>query len=168
MRSALIVVLSSVVGTGFNLLYSKGIDPFRPLPPSASSHGRGATQGSQGAYTPSSQFVHISLEEAYERFETGAALFVDARMDKEYVKSRIPGALHLPPQAFEKGRPDVMDFIAADASVEVVLYCNADDCPLAEETARHLIEYGITNFVIFTGGWDEWVAAGHPIDEGAP
>lgn len=167
-RAALVVILSGALGVGFNFLYSKGIDPFRPLPPKAAPPvpSNASENPGDGAHATNHGFDEITIDQALEKFESGMAVFIDARMDKEFDKSRIPGALHLPPHAFERGRPEVLNYIPTDGSMEVVLYCNAFDCPLAEETARHLLHYGITNFVIFTGGWDEWVAAGHPVEVG--
>ncbi|GAB4316256.1 MAG: hypothetical protein Kow0059_08720 [Candidatus Sumerlaeia bacterium] len=163
LRCLLVMVLSAAAGTGFNLLYPRGINPFRVLPPPSPSRQTPDLSSPATEQAAPSEFPLIGIEEAYRLFQEGGAIFLDARHDPEYRRGHIPGAFHLPPYAFEKGRPDALDFLPHEG-VEIVLYCNGPDCPLAEETARFLTEYDYRNFVIFHGGWEEWAAHQYPAE----
>jgi rhodanese-related sulfurtransferase len=103
-----------------------------------------------------------------ELYEAEAYVFVDARNDESFSKGHIPGA-HL----FDHYRPErtidaVMD--VCSTAQRIVVYCYGKDCTDSELAAQHLVRLGVDRALIgvYVGGFQEWQAAGLPVDAGAP
>ena len=46
----------------------------------------------------------------------------------------------------------------------IVCYCESVTCDNSENLVRELGLMGYTNVLVYRGGWEEWVAAGNPVD----
>lgn len=114
----------------------------------------------------------FTVELFHELWATQSAVILDARMREQYVAGHIPAAWHLPVEAFNAGLPEAVlvlnDMQAADPNIQVVIYCDGGDCHASELVGSKLMQYGIEQVFVFEGGFDAWVQAGHPIEEGEP
>ncbi|MEK6794277.1 MAG: rhodanese-like domain-containing protein [Spirochaetota bacterium] len=104
----------------------------------------------------------IHLKEAKLLFESGEALFIDARSQEEYNQSHIAGSLYI-------GADDSPKKIKAQAELlkgkVLVTYCHGVGCHLSDKTAFNLFDAGYRKIAIFFGGWPEWTQASLPIEK---
>jgi rhodanese-related sulfurtransferase len=104
--------------------------------------------------SPDSPVKEIPLTEAWEKYETGAALFIDARSPEDFRAGHIKGAVSLPNQAFDEVFPEVVEQI--EKSGQLVTYCDGNECILAQALARKLYELGFQNVSYLVNGWTSW------------
>ena len=103
----------------------------------------------------------ISRETADSLFQTGSALFVDARHAFDYKAGHIRGAISLPLAEFDT-RKAILDSIPKDRLM--VVYCDGAECNSSIELSVRITKEGFTDVRIFFGGWREWVAANLPTE----
>jgi rhodanese-related sulfurtransferase len=109
---------------------------------------------------------HITVARAFSLFESGQAVFVDARIEQDYLFGHIPNAAFLPISAFETGFPDRVKY-QMDPDAITVVYCSGgDDCEAAEDVAIELRAAQFTSLYILHDGMPGWVACGHPVQQG--
>ncbi len=104
----------------------------------------------------------LKLAQAYELFQKGQSLFVDARTPEEYAELHIAGAVNLPPQEVEKPNNPAMGDIAKER--QIVVYCAEAHCDIALKVAEKLQALGFTQVAAFLGGFKAWDEAGYPVD----
>ena len=99
---------------------------------------------------------------AGKRLLDQGALFLDARPRDFWRMSRIPGALSLPEEDFERA------FQEAEARLRrasaIVVYCSGYGCEASHLVARKLRERGFAA-AILDEGLPAWQDAGLPLDE---
>lgn len=114
----------------------------------------------------------ISLADAIRLFESGEAVFVDAREADEYALGHIDGALSLDPLAFEQEFPLLQEQL--EGAKTIVTYCDGEFCELGRELAEQLKGMGLQDVRVFKNGWTLWrdqglpTATGNPASEQAP
>ena len=106
----------------------------------------------------------IALEKAKELWDTGAAIFLDAREPLDYVAGHIGNALNLPALAFEKHFGEVAPMLTPE--IQVVVYCDGKECELSHRLANSLHQLGYTNVHMLFHGWTTWKEAGLPTEQG--
>ena len=104
----------------------------------------------------------LNLAQAYDIFQKGQALFVDARSPDEYAEMHIPGAVNLPLELLEK--EGVKALTGAPAEREMVVYCGMLSCNAALKVAEKLESLGFKRLSVFLGGFRAWDEAGYPAD----
>lgn len=102
----------------------------------------------------------IPLGRAWELFENGAVLFVDARLPDEYAKGHIYGALNLPWQAVDHYFAEAAQRLEGPQTI--VAYCDGEGCDLSHELALFLLAMGFERVRVLDNGWPLWQAAGLP------
>ena len=107
----------------------------------------------------------VSLKEAKEAHANGDALFVDARDAAFYEEGHIPGAVSLPLQDFEMVFPRLQEQLLA--APRVITYCDGASCEMSVELTEKLLFEGFVQVEIFTGGIQQWKAAGQPVVAGS-
>ncbi|MBI4871187.1 MAG: rhodanese-like domain-containing protein [Candidatus Riflebacteria bacterium] len=105
----------------------------------------------------------INLAQAKRLYDSGSAVFVDARTNVEYEVGHLPGAL---PDLTLEGAATARRRLEPYPGKVVVTYCHGTDCHLSDKAAETLFEWGFTRVCIFFGGWDEWRTAGYPVETG--
>lgn len=108
--------------------------------------------------------VLIHLPEAADLFESGQAVFIDARTPEEFEDGRIAGAMNVP--LFDPGSDMIWESLGLPREALIVAYCSGDLCQDSLILARRLIRRGWPNIRVYSGGWDEWNAAGLPVLRG--
>lgn len=107
-----------------------------------------------------------TLEWVVAAYEQGTAFIVDARPLHEYVESHIPGAYHLPFEAFLKGQPAVLDLLPQE--FPIIIYCGGGDCDASHKVQEMLTNYGYVELHVFEPGYPAWIEAGLPTEQGEP
>jgi rhodanese-related sulfurtransferase len=101
---------------------------------------------------PASEMV--SVTQAREWGEN--AIWVDARLDHEFARDHVLGALPLNEDRWNELLPQ---FLAAwSPEKKVVIYCSSEGCNASREVARRLRkEAQLPNVFVLEGGWEEWL-----------
>jgi len=90
----------------------------------------------------------ISAEQALERLQEGATVFIDVRDGGSYRRAHIPGASNI-------GDHNIGDFVArSDKSEPVIVYCFHGNSSLGG--AAHLLEQGFAEVYSMSGGFAAW------------
>ncbi|RJP67238.1 MAG: rhodanese-like domain-containing protein [Ignavibacteriales bacterium] len=105
----------------------------------------------------------IKLNQALKLYNSGRALFVDARDKWDFADGHIKGAINIPEYSFDKSNP-VLKSIPKNKTI--ITYCGGDDCEMSEKLAEYFYELGYKKVFIFFGGWNEWKAANYPTETG--
>lgn len=103
----------------------------------------------------------VSFKEAKEAYETSSALFVDARDPDFYNQEHIPGAVSLPVREFELFFPVLKEQLWN--TPRIITYCDGANCEMSVELTEKLLFAGLEYVEIFTGGIQQWKAAGQPV-----
>jgi rhodanese-related sulfurtransferase len=104
----------------------------------------------------------ISRDEAWSFFQSGSALFVDARHDFDFKLGHIKGAINVPLKDYEL-RKSALGSTPPDRVI--VAYCDGAECNSSIELSVKLMKDGYSNVKIFFGGWREWEAANLPVEK---
>lgn len=147
-----VIIIAAAVLTGFciNLVHPRGYEPI-------SKEQRSLRK-----------VVFISAEEARLKLDSEKGVFIDTRSAQEYAAGHIPGALNIPAHPESISMSKVRDhFKKLGGPVELVLYCDGDNCSSSEVLARRLFGMGYQRHLyIITGGYPEWIGSDYPVDEG--
>ncbi len=104
----------------------------------------------------------LNLAQAYEIFQKGQALFVDARSAEEYAELHIPGAVNLSRERLDQEGTRAVAGIPTDR--ELVVYCGLSSCEAALRAAEKLQSIGYSRVQVFMGGFRAWDDAGYPAE----
>jgi rhodanese-related sulfurtransferase len=97
---------------------------------------------------------------AKEIFDSGHALFVDARSRDIYEEGHIRGAASLPVGQFSEAiEPFKTTY---PTSTPIVTYCSVQECNDSHKLAQLLFMEGYTDISIFIDGYPGWKAEGYP------
>ncbi|MBW1960774.1 MAG: rhodanese-like domain-containing protein [Deltaproteobacteria bacterium] len=100
------------------------------------------------------------VEAAKMLFDSGKALFVDARPPAAYEEGHIRDAVSLPYTRFDK---EIEKFINKyPLSTEIVVYCSGRNCKDSHKLAQLLYAAGFQNIKIFIGGYPAWKEKSYP------
>lgn len=86
--------------------------------------------------------------------------FLDARDAADYNAGHIQGAINIPYHDLEKYR-DKLNALPRDQVY--ITYCSSA-CDVSIDMAYAMAKMGFKKVYIFHGGWDEWKAAGYPVN----
>jgi rhodanese-related sulfurtransferase len=120
------------------------------------------TQGEQRLQKELQGIKTLNLAQAYEIFQKGQALFVDARSAEEYAELHIPGAVNLSRERLDQEGARAVAGIPADR--ELVVYCGMSSCEASLRAAEKLQSLGYSRVQVFMGGFRAWDDAGYPAD----
>ena len=95
-------------------------------------------------------------------YDTGLAVFVDARAKDMYDQGHIAGAVSWPMQEFEA---QIEAFLKKyDPATPVVTYCSGRECDDSHKLAQLIISLGYTDVKVFVDGYPGWISKGYPIE----
>lgn len=106
----------------------------------------------------------IPLDQAKKLWESGGAVFIDAREPADFAAGHIGNALNLPVQSFAQHFGELAPVISS--GLPLVLYCDGKECDLSHRLAANLRQQGQTNVHILFNGWTAWREAGFPVTPG--
>jgi rhodanese-related sulfurtransferase len=104
----------------------------------------------------------ISLSEAWNLYQSGDAVFVDARHEFDFRLGHITGAINVPLREYEVKKALLSGF---PKNKLIVAYCDGAECNSSIELSVKLMQDGYTDVKIFFGGWREWEDANHPTEK---
>src|SRR4030067_2733271 len=151
LRQALwIVFLAVVAALIYNWLRPNGISLMGAWSPKILEGGVVAPP----SYDQTVDAPVVNLSEAMAAFNSGQAIFLDARKKADYEAGHIQGALRCFLEEYDVDFPLVRDQLPKEALI--VTYCDGDECELSLFLARNMLQEGYTSVKIFFGGWQEW------------
>lgn len=156
-----IFVFSALVALIYNSVYPKGIPLIRHRV------RVGDTLVIRPVEQPSDTHVAskvLGLEETFRAYQSGEAVFLDARPRSEFEKGHISGAFSLPEYKFDEVYFTISELLAIE--MYLIVYCQGEDCDESMIVSQRLLEMGYKRVDIFLGGWPEWENAGHPVEKG--
>jgi rhodanese-related sulfurtransferase len=101
----------------------------------------------------------MAAEDAFQLFDAGEAIFIDARDQAIFATRHIEGAMNLPPS--REVAQDIASLSAADP--QIVVYASRESQRQAGVVADKLLETGFTKVFILHGGLEGWVDRGFPV-----
>ena len=102
----------------------------------------------------------VNLEFSKYHFDTGSAIFIDARDSEDYEAGHIQNAINIPYDYYEEYE-DLIDGL--DDEGIYIIYCSGEECSLSIDLADYLYtDKLIDKLLIFEGGWPQWRDAGYP------
>ena len=104
----------------------------------------------------------VTRDQAQAYFDSGKALFIDARHEFDFKLGHIRGAISIPLSIYQTKRA-VLDSIPKNQLL--VAYCDGAECNSSIELSVKLAKEGYTDVKIFFGGWREWMESNLPIDK---
>jgi len=153
----LLLGLALLAAFTINFLSPKGIALF------------GEWDTSKGVITPRSKddvVVHdLEIQDVKvvkEIYESGKALFLDARSRDLYKDGHIKGAISLPVGQSEQLIDSFRE--TYPTSQLIITYCTGRECDDSHELAHHLFDAGYTNVSVFIDGYPAWEEEGYPIE----
>ena len=156
-QAGVVIVLGFIIAFAGNAISVNGINPFRKVA-DVPVVGENNDAGTEGIRV-------IGIERMREIVESGG-MVIDARTPGEYEDGHIPSAILLDYYEMARYLDDVLSLI--EPGGEITLYCTGPTCEDSELLARELYAMGYTNILVFKGGYEEWVAAGLPVETGSP
>ena len=102
----------------------------------------------------------VSRDELRAKLEGGDVVLVDALAPMSFARSRLPGAINLPPDWVAERAPRRIP----DRATEIVVYCSDVDCDSSVVVAQRLLELGYERVGHYAGGKRDWVEAGLPLE----
>lgn len=99
----------------------------------------------------------VDLSETKRLVDSGEAMILDARPLEKYGEGHIPGAFSCPVATIEQSLPETLPMLIPD--LPVLVYCTGKECDESMILGTRLIAEGITNVLIFVGGYAEWTDA---------
>jgi rhodanese-related sulfurtransferase len=104
-----------------------------------------------------------SAETAKNYYDSGTAVFLDARSPEDYGQGRIKGAVSLPVGEFDNLFPELAN--KYDLDTFFVAYCSGRYCEDGHVLARKLFEKGYFEVSVFIDGFPAWESLGYPIEK---
>lgn len=108
------------------------------------------------------RFLTISTEQAYKFYNSGKAVFIDARDQWDFADGHIPGAINIPEFSYE---PDDSTANSIDKNQRYIIYCHGNDCDVALRLAKELKKLKFKNLLIYSNGWAAWTSAGYAVEK---
>ena len=107
-------------------------------------------------------YREISFEQAQILFESGKALFADARPLIAFESGHIQGAVHMDPHALDQWADQLIAGYPSDQPI--VTYCEGPRCSLSRELAEKLTWLGFEEVYYLSDGWDMWQEHHMPVN----
>jgi rhodanese-related sulfurtransferase len=156
----IIVIIGSCIGLAVNVVRTSGSSGL-PLGTPWPDNRKIRQLETPPSYQPGDSL--LTVEQAYNLYLSGKAVFLDAREAGEYKEGHIKGAINMPFEQWDTYWESVKPKL--NATTEIVAYCGGLDCELSLFETRELKRLGYQNAYIFFGGWLKWQDAKLPIDK---
>jgi len=148
-EAGMLLLVAAALGFIYTAATEKGM--FAHLPPVPPSQ-------TGGLLAP----AMISRDQAQAYYESGTAVFVDARHEFDFKLGHIRRAINIPLRMYET-KKSILDAIPKNRLL--IAYCDGAECNSSIELSVKLAKDGYTDVKIFFGGWSEWTASNLPTDK---
>jgi rhodanese-related sulfurtransferase len=162
-----IIAAAFVVGLLHNAVRGQSIPLIQDVQPVQTvRHGNGGDgdlkDNPVGSASQSLPDGAVSVDQVAALLEAGEAYVIDARGTEAYNEGHIPGSINVPYDRLSEYYGLVTATVPTDA--KVICYCWSPTCDFSDQLATELKIMGYTDVTVFTGGWEHWQQAGHPVE----
>jgi len=106
--------------------------------------------------------TELSLNQVYQVYRAGNAVFIDTRSETEFRNGHIRNAVNVPSAAT---REEIMNFLhVLEKDEEIIVYCSSKHCDSARRLAGLIKYIGYKKVNVFTDGFDMWREHSFPIE----
>lgn len=98
----------------------------------------------------------VDIEAAKYLYDSGKAVFLDARGQHSYDRGHIKGAYVVQHHELAKDTEKYKEMFKGKV---VVTYCSGASCRMSDKLAAAFFNSGFKNVAIFFGGWSQWTTA---------
>ena len=153
----LLVVMAVIAALGVNYLSPVGISFFGQWDTS-----KGTISAKAKDDIIVDEYVIDSVQAAREIYESGKAVFVDARTPEDYLAGHIKGAVSIPVNDFDEAIRPFVEVYPLDTVI--IAYCSGRTCDDSHRLSQLLVDYGYVNVSVFIDGFPAWQAEGLPVE----
>jgi rhodanese-related sulfurtransferase len=82
------------------------------------------------------------------------ATIVDCRLESNFRRGHVPGAISIPITANSAERAQILAGVPTDRLL--IVYCQSETCPWSKQMAGDLLFRGFRRVAVFPGGWVQW------------
>jgi len=132
------------------------------------NHGNGGEEETSGtAVVTAAELPEgaVTVDQVKALFDGGAVHIIDARAPEAFAEGHIPGAINVPYDRLPEYYEEFAATVPTDA--KIICYCWSPTCDFSDQLATELKIMGYTDVAVFTGGWEDWQEAGHPVESAA-
>ncbi len=130
-----------------------------PAPASAPDAAAQAPPDAHSGIDPNGPKIEqIAVADARARLDAGSAIFIDMRAGSDYAAGHIPGALTITSRDLETRLQ------ALPEGAVIIAYGDATRPDSGQRGAQIFIELGYPTVIAMEGGFQDWQAAGHPVE----
>lgn len=123
---------------------------------------KGTISAKSGDDAVTDEYVIDNVNAAWNIYESGTAVFVDARSFKDYMDGHIKGAVSIPVDEFDEAIRPFAERYSLDTVI--IAYCSGRTCDDSHRLSQLLVDYGYPNVSVFIDGFPAWQAEGLPIE----
>ena len=162
-----VIAAAGIAGVVHNAVRARPLQLIPNSPPVATAGvAQANTEPGAHAAAPEAAVPADALDAAAMKalVDEGTVFVLDARAPRAYAEGHIPGAINIPYDRL----PEYLEQLQAEVPIDalVVCYCWSPTCDFSDQLAAELRFMGYSNVQVFTGGWEDWTAAGHPAAQG--
>lgn len=97
-----------------------------------------------------------------EIYDNGEAVFVDARVEKDYKEGHIKNAVSLPAYQFEEYIYEFKN--EYPPFIKIITYCSGRECDDSHVLAQCFLDEGYTDVSVFIDGFSSWKEKNYPVE----
>jgi len=109
----------------------------------------------------------VSINDANLEYNSGSAVFIDARSPEEFECGTIPGAVNIPFEYLPEGdlKP-YFDSVLVDVPGDqtLIIFCSGEECDVSLHLGRNMLDLDYSKVFIFYGGAREWEQSGLEVE----
>lgn len=102
----------------------------------------------------------ISIDQAIKLIELKSVILIDARAEKDFLRSHLVGSINIPFKNFDAHSEKIFQY---SQDTTFVIYCESIHCNLSHELAKVLSQFGFKKIFIMKEGIQEWEKRGLPL-----
>lgn len=102
------------------------------------------------------------VQDVVRILDSRAYLVLDARPAADFNAGHLPGALSLPESDLDAAYPRLAPLLTPGQ--RMLVYCTGHACDESLRLSLFLRERGVSNVVLFVGGYADWTAAGQAVE----
>jgi rhodanese-related sulfurtransferase len=110
--------------------------------------------------------IDVDKKEMHRISADQSALILDARPRTFFELGHIPSAVNLPRDDFKASYQNLQRTLSSYWNKTIVVYCSDSGCPDSRLVGEALRKLGYQDVRLFRGGWDEWIDANSPTQQG--
>lgn len=124
-----------------------------------------STQGIDFIYTPLELDTgsNLDADQTYRLLREGKAVFIDARYEKEFTISHLPGAINIPSNLSREKLMSRLESIPRERMI--VVYCGSEQCQAARRLAGLMTYLGFERVYVYLAGMEDWQARNYPLEK---